>query len=166
MLLLIIIYQDFRYRAVSWVVIPLMFAAFAVNSILTTDVSTFLQSLVFNIGFIFIQLLAVTAYFCIKYGTFINITAKYIGWGDIWFLTVVASVFSPVNFIVFYVMSLLSILIIAITLRLINRNTATTIPLAGAMALILLMVVSVNSFNRGFDFQNDQVFLSLLISSI
>ena len=103
-LLSVIVYQDFRYRAISWVTLPLLFATFTANYILETDFNSFLQSFLFNIGFIVFQLIAVTVYFSLKNRAITNITSKYIGWGDILFFTVASAVFSPVNFIVFYLL--------------------------------------------------------------
>lgn len=166
LLLSIIVYQDFRYRAISWATLPLLFAAFTANSILATDFNSFLQSFLFNIGFIIFQLVAVTAYFSLKNRAITNITSKHIGWGDILFFTVAAAAFSPVNFIVFYLLSLISILIIAIAYRLIKRNSATTIPLAGGMALLFFVFYSFSNFSNTIDLHNDQVLLSVLVASL
>lgn len=166
LLLSIIVYQDFHYRAISWATLPLLLVAFIINSVLSTGFNSFLQSFLFNTGFIVFQLVAVTAYFSMKNRAITNITSKYIGWGDILFFTVAAAAFSPVNFIVFYLLSLISTLIIAVAYRLIKRDSATTIPLAGGMALLLFIFYSFGNFSNTIDLHNDQVLLSVLVASL
>ncbi len=162
-LLAVIVYQDFRFRAISWFTLPLLFVAFAINSILSTDFNLFLRSFLFNIGFIVFQLFAVTAYFSIKNRAITNITSKHIGWGDILFFTVAAAIFTPVNFILFYLLTLITTLIIAVAYRLIKRDSTITIPLAGAMALLLLVFYSFSNFSNAIDLHNDQFLLSALV---
>lgn len=169
----VIAYQDFRYRAISWITIPLLFSAFSIHSIFATDFNNFLQSFFFNAGFIFIQLLVVTAWFSLKSRAIINITIKYIGWGDILFFLVAAAVFSPVNFILFYLLSIFSTLVYAIGFRFLKRSTGienlpngSQIPLAGAMALLLFVFYSLGSFSHVIDLQSDHQALSFLMEAL
>lgn len=173
LLLSVIAYQDFCYRAISWITIPLLFSAFSINSIFATDFNNFLQSFLFNLGFIFFQLIAVTAWFSLKNQAVINITQKYIGWGDILFFVVAAAVFSPVNFILFYLLSIISTLIYAIGLRLVKKSSAienlpsgSQVPLAGAMALLLFVVYTLDNFSHIIDLQSDQLALFVLGTSV
>lgn len=166
LLLAVIVYQDFRYRAISWVTLPLLFAAFATNTVLKTDFSSFLQSFLFNSGFIVFQLFAVTAYFSLKNRAITNITSKYIGWGDILFFVVTAAVFSPVNFIVFYLVSLIITLASALIYRLVKQTSTFEIPLAGAMALVLILFYAFSNFTNNIDLHNDRFLLTVFAAPL
>lgn len=165
LLLALITYQDFRYRAISWLTIPLLFAAFAADFILTADFRLFMQAFFFNIGFIIFQLFAVTAYFSLKHRAFTNIVSKYIGWGDILFFAVAAAAFSPANFIVFYLSGIIFSLLTALVFRMLKRTLQAEIPLAGVMALLLLLCYSFSHFSYSIDLYNDQLLLAVLMAS-
>lgn len=165
LLLAVIIYQDFRYRAISWITLPLLFIAFAINYILATGINSFLHAFLLNNGFIVFQLIAVTAYFSFKNRSLINIASEYIGWGDILFFVVAAAVFSPVNFIVFYLLCIIVVLLVALAYRAFKKTSSFTIPLAGAMALILALFYFFAESFLSFDIRNDEIFLTAFMLS-
>lgn len=83
------------------------------------------------------QLLLVWAYLSIKNKQLVNMTANYLGLGDILFLMAITFYLSPVNYILFYVGSLIVVLIYTLITRFFNKNTNQEIPLAGLQALML-----------------------------
>lgn len=152
LLLGLIAWQDFRFRAVNWIFFPvfLLLAYFSTASevgyqeaFLTTGI---------NIGFLSINLLFVFLYLSIKNKTIINFTGDFFGWGDILFLVALAALVSPANFILFFIASLMLVcLLVLIIARL--RNS---IPLAGLQSVFLLPVFVVNWFSSSSLFHNQQ----------
>lgn len=161
--LLFLSYQDFRYRAISWWLIPVLVLAFGYMEISTIGGDQFLANIALNLGFIVFQLAVLTLYFSIKNREFINIINIYLGIGDVLFFVVLASVFSFVNYIFFLVTSFVLVMTGFMIFKNIKRNTNPEIPLAGAMSLILVISMACNAFVN-IDFYNDNIIPNFLIS--
>jgi hypothetical protein len=159
-----IAYQDFVSRRVSWIFFPLL----AVAGMLHTfeGLHSWRQSLFYagcNATFLAIQLTVLMGYFFVR-GKMVGGTAgrvrtirgiidHQIGLGDILFLVAACFFFSPVNFISFYVYSLLLSLAIAMGRMVVKRGggwsgreagwkggeAGWSIPLAGLQAVFLLL---------------------------
>jgi hypothetical protein len=146
-----IAYQDFVSRRVSWIFFPLL----AVAGMLHTfeGLHSWRQSLFYagcNAAFLAIQLTVLMGYFFVrgkmvggrgirKVRGFRHVIDHQIGLGDILFLVAACFFFSPVNFISFYVYSLLLSLAIAMGWMLVKRGGGWSIPLAGLQAVFLLL---------------------------
>jgi len=145
-LLCVIIYQDFRYRSLS-------ISALAGGLVVATASSLMLngwkQALTFagiNILLIVVQLMGITIYFSIKKRKITNIINTYFGAGDLWFYTVVAFCFSPLNFVIFNLVSCIIILIIYAIARCATGYNST-IPFAGWMAIMLILIVGSHAWH-------------------
>jgi hypothetical protein len=90
-----------------------------------------------NLAFFLVQLILISAYFSIRHRCMINITTNYLGLGDILFLICISAYLSPLNYILFYVISLFAALCVALMQFLIQRKAAYKIPLAGLQAFFL-----------------------------
>jgi hypothetical protein len=134
----LIIYQDFKYRAISWWTIPLLF----LSSIGVAIHSFYFdwKVIIVNLTLVAFQYLGVTLYFSIKNQKIINITRHYLGLGDLLFLLAITPLFAPLHFCCFLIGSLLLTLILTVLLSLLNR-TLKTIPLAGFLSLYLLLLI-------------------------
>lgn len=129
--LAIVIYQDCKDRAISVWTLPVIFGValwYAITNPFWEQ--TFLW---FNLGFISIQLIGLTLYFSIKHRQWINITQQYLGWGDIWFFFALSPLFSPVQFVFFFIGSLIVTLLIVFLYNQLVRPIPT-IPLAAAFS--------------------------------
>jgi hypothetical protein len=154
--LVLLVYQDFKDRLVDWYIFPILFM-----SGITYDFQFSHQfnviPLLIGIQFLGIQLLSITAYFSLKHKRLTGIIDTQIGLGDIlcWFSLL--PYFSVVNFIVFYISSLLlSILIYTLFL------TKETIPLAGIQSLFFLIIFMIVSATDNITFlQSDSLLLML-----
>ncbi len=131
-LLLIMTVQDFKERAISWWLIPLLFiCSFGVG---WHTLGNNLWFIVFiNSLFLFIQLLGLSLYFSIKHRKLVNITEEYLGIGDILFFLPLCFLFSPLHLIVFFISSFICILIGYFLWK--QYQPIQSIPLAGAMAI-------------------------------
>ena len=126
----------------------------AVVAIGVNEMKFELNTILINLAFIFLQLLFLTIYFSIRQKQVIDITKAYLGWGDILFWIALSFLFSPLNFFSFYFISMLLSLISALVIRGI-RKEASTIPLAGIQAFVLVFVLVINFFFHFTAFQDD-----------
>jgi hypothetical protein len=140
---LVIIYQDFKERAISVWTIPFIF--FLSLYLAWSNVFWEPWFLLFNLCFIGIQLLGVTVYFSIKHRKWINVTQNYLGLGDVLFFVAIAPLFAPLQFCSFFIGALLLILITTGIYHLSVRKLAT-IPLAGAMSICWLLYAAFLSY--------------------
>jgi hypothetical protein len=159
--LLSIAYQDFKDRAVYWFLFLFLFMVLGILSIIKTGIEQTGMNLLLNSAFVTLQLLLATTYFSIKNCKLTNIFANYFGVGDLLFLFSVSAGFSFVNFIAFYIVSLLLTILLFIAVVIKQQNRAYQIPLAGAQALFYLLLLSVNTANNSFNLLNDSKILSL-----
>lgn len=141
----IVIIQDFRERAISWWTLPWVLLG-GVYSAWSSELWE-PWFLLFNGGFILIQLLGVSLYFSIKHKTWVNITQHHLGLGDILFFFAITPLFSPVHFCSFFIGSLLLTLLVAGIYHLLVKHIKT-IPLAGAMSISWLVYKAVLYVNN------------------
>ncbi len=152
--------QDFKSRSIRfwWLIYPVAaISAFflAKNELPTTSL---LSGAVFNILFIVMQLLVLTVYFSFKHRKLVSIFDRFLGWGDVLLFIVFCFLFSPVNFILFYMLStFLSLCLALCWLQKIDKR----IPLAGLQASMYLIVLAINWVIPSFSCYNDQWLLTV-----
>lgn len=139
-LLAVIVYQDFRHKLLSSVIVlALLFLAF-LNSVLLNGWSQALIFMGINLLLISLQLAGVMAYFSIKHKKVVNVVNTYLGSGDLWFYGILVCSFSPVNFVVFNLASCF-ITLIAYGFMGCFALKNKPIPFAGCLALMMILVV-------------------------
>lgn len=136
-LTLIIFVQDLIFRAVSWVVFPsltiLFFFQKWIKGELLREVTT---GWLYNIIFLFVQLLLVSIYFSIKTRSWTNIMRELLGWGDVLFLVCIGAYYTFIPYITFYVSSIVLALALWLLIQQLLQSASKQIPLAGLQALI------------------------------
>ena len=160
--LAVIVFQDFKYRAISWYLIPLAFLTLLAKGLATTTTIIFFENSFFNAVFILLQLILISVYISIKNKKRTNIVNSYLGIGDILFFAVLCVAFSPANFIVFFIVSLVLTLIGFIVYKIIFKSAKAEIPLAGAMAVLFILLIVTGKFTAGFNLYNDDHVLNML----
>ncbi len=136
LLLLIVIYQDFKSRAIWWGLIPLL--TIAVGVLGFQELGHYLWRFWLINGLFFcLQLLVLTVYFSLKNKKITNITNRHLGLGDILFFIPLSGLFSLWNIIIF----LLTILLVSIFAALLLPKHRQNIPLAGIFAIGLIIVL-------------------------
>ncbi len=155
LLLAVIVLQDMKERRISWVLLPLLLGSFLAQGLFLIPVGELLRYTIFNISFILLQLLVLTAYMSIKNKKLVNIINSHLGIGDVLFFITATAAFSPVNFIVFYIIGLLLTLIFFTAFSRFVKNVSKEIPLAGAMAAVMIVLLLVNQWMPKFNFYND-----------
>ncbi|MDP4209198.1 MAG: hypothetical protein Q8928_10330 [Bacteroidota bacterium] len=160
-ILLIVVYQDFRYRALSVYVLAMALLLAVFYAVL---INGWKQAMVFagiNGLLIALQLAGVWGYFSLKRRSFMSIVNTCIGSGDLLFYAVLALLFSPVNFIVFNLLGYIIILVVFAVLKLMAGYN-NTIPLAGSLALLFCPMVFIDRFVPGFNMYNDYFLMNVL----
>jgi hypothetical protein len=138
LILLMIFLEDIRSRRVHLILFPILASCLIIIGLWRRiDLEDLLQSAWINLLFLSLILLALTAWFSLKERRLINITRQLLGWGDILFLLCIALYFSILNYIFFYMMSLIAVVIFWSLWRLFSKKDNQHIPLAGMQALIL-----------------------------
>lgn len=168
-LLFIIIHQDFKYRAVNWVVFPfLAFFAILYNLISQNTVTQLLKNSMFNLIFIILQFCLLYLYFALKNRKLVSITEK-VGAGDLFFLVAISLLFSPVNFILFYIISLIfSLAFYGINFLIFKTKNPfkISIPLAGLQSLFLIAIFLIEVLFGKLNITNDIFILSKLFPNV
>ena len=161
LLLAVIIYQDFRWRAIHWITLPFLFLLLgwqALNHLTLTEV---VLNTALGFGFVAFQVAALTLYVSLKEKKFVNIARSHLGIGDILFFIAISTGFSFINYLLFYVAGFIITIVGYLFISLLRKNKKGTIPLAGALAGCFLLCMIINGFSRANLFYNDLVLLWL-----
>ncbi len=135
-----ITYQDFKDRAISWwpLVLTLLSALFL--SVSGVGARATFSAWSFSVLFLVVQFALVALAFGLGKKQW-NFFDHLIGWGDVLFLVAIAPLFSTVNFLIFYCVSLVISLVGFGVYKLISKAQETTVPLAGTLSICLLFFV-------------------------
>ena len=77
--LLFLFYQDLRYRAVYWLIFPVLLALLVGVTLGESLGREILISSSLNLAFLMLQLMLLTIYFSMKNKKWVNITKNYLG---------------------------------------------------------------------------------------
>jgi len=159
----IIIYQDLRLRMISWVLLPILFFLGIYTGMAGNGRDYLVEVLLINFMILGAQLLLLITYFSITRRRLVNLTGRYLGWGDILFLVAAMTLFSPVNFILYYTISLVVILAASALYKVLLKPVKFTLPLAGGLALTLMILVISQMFHGPWFYEDALVinYLSL-----
>lgn len=164
LVLMFIFYQDQRYRAVYWICFPLLGTLLLLLKASSTGFQIGLTEAGYGLSFFIIQLLLLSVYFSIKHQRLINITHQHLGLGDILLLLVIPFYLSPGNYVLFYVVSLIVVLVYTLCTWTSNKGERSKhIPLAGLQALLLCMLMVVGFLYPDFTLYNDNWIYLLMI---
>ncbi len=157
-LLALVLYQDLKYRAISWVLLPLLAIVFVLKSLQVVAMGELLQESLINLSFIIAQLLVLTAFISLQQKAFVNIFKSHIGLGDLLFFVVSCTAFSFLNFVLFYTTGLLFVLLSFLLLKQVVKNTKKEVPLAGGLALFMMLIFIYEFMSQPFCFNNEFMF--------
>ncbi|MDB5011810.1 MAG: hypothetical protein JWQ25_12 [Daejeonella sp.] len=155
--LLFLLYQDFKFRAVYWLVFPIVFLLLlAVSFSSGVSIKQTLQNVLLNNAFVAFQLFIVTIYFSIKQKQWIWITKELIGWGDLLFLISISACLSTISYLLFYITSLLFTLLVSVPFILSKSSKSFKVPMAGIQAGFFAMVLLFDWSSTLIDLSSDQ----------
>lgn len=155
-ILALITYYDFKYRAVPLYILVIAVIFGMLVSIFKNGFSGALYYAGVNIFLVIIQLVLTTLYFSIRNKKLTNIINSYLGSGDVLFFLVVIFCFSPVNFIIFIILSGLLILIFYAPSK--KRNL---IPLAGCQSILMCIILYFSNVFKIIQPYNDFFLINL-----
>jgi hypothetical protein len=112
-----------------------------------------------NVSFVGIQLVLLTLYICIKNKRIVNPINSYLGSGDILLFLALTLGFSPLNFLTFYISSILLSLVFFLVWKIITKSKEQEVPLAGILSISLIIVQFVFSSEQ---LHNDSSLISFL----
>ena len=143
-----IFFQDIKTRTVTWFLFPLIAITGILYSVYYSEpLNILFKNSLINTIFLLIQFLLLKAVYFLKNGSNKQLIDKSIGSGDIHFLIACSFFFSPVNFILFYCMSLVFTLLnhlIFKSVRIKKEKLYETVPMAGFQAVFLFVYVLIN----------------------
>jgi len=154
-LLIALVYQDFKSRAISWFLIPLLFIGFVIKGVLSLEFEELATYFGINLLIVLLNLTGVIALVSIKEKKLTNIVDTHLGLGDILFFLVLTVVFSPINFVVFFIGSILLITSLYGVVIALKKDSKFPIPLAGAMSLLLIVCLLGDQFCFFFNAYQD-----------
>jgi len=134
--LALISFYDFKYRALPLYTLAIAFIFSIVGSIYSNGWLVSLYNAGINSLFVGIQMGLITLYFSLRSKKPVNIFRDHLGMGDLLFFAVLVFCFSPVNFILFIILS--GILVLLFYLR---SKKEVLIPLAGCLAFFLVIIL-------------------------
>ncbi|WP_158829397.1 hypothetical protein [Mucilaginibacter lacusdianchii] len=162
--LLMIFAEDMRSRSVHWYLFPLL--ALELGLLHYWQAGQSLLNLLASAGltllFLFLQLALVTAYFSFKNKRFTNITAGLLGWGDVLLLTSLTCYLPLLHFIVFYIGSLVVILLFWIIYQKTVVGKQSTVPLAGLQSLLFVLLLAFSWLHPDLSLVDDSQLIQLL----
>lgn len=155
MVLGMMFYQDLKYRGIYWWLFPLLFFGLFAYSGFVSGWVNVLLFLLWNSFFVLLQVFLLTLYISFRKWKLTNIFKGYFGIGDLLFLISIACAFSVVNYVVFYVVSLLLCIFITHLSKYAKMYSGEKIPLAGYQSLILIGVLLFDRFQSQWKMLSD-----------
>ncbi len=135
-ILIVIGVQDFKHRKVYWFLFPLaLLCCFFIQWNLFSVTMVF-ENFWINILIVSIMLSSVLLYFQIKGVKIIDFFKNKLGIGDVVLFPIPALIFSPVNYVLYLTLGMFLTLILSMVLN--NKNKS--IPLAGYLSIILVVI--------------------------
>lgn len=135
-LLSLIAYQDYRYRAVSWILFPLLAVLFGVLTFICGNAFLLVIYTLTNLVFLSLNMAILALYFIFRKVTIRSLFTVYLGIGDLLFFCCLCFLFNPKRYILFYLVSLILAAIAFSLIRLVKKKTS--IPLAGFQSIVLI----------------------------
>ncbi|KAA9324914.1 hypothetical protein [Adhaeribacter soli] len=164
-LLLLILIQDLKDRAVTWFLFPALALVCYFYSARLLSHAAVWQNWLLNIGFLACELAFISLYLMLKHRKLVWPMQGYMGWGDVCFWVAAAFLFPLPNFAVYFLVSLLFSLIIHLWLRHVSGFYAQkhTVPLAGFQALFLAGLFLVQIFVPALIFTDEFLVVGLFL---
>lgn len=162
-ILAIMFYQDLKLRAIYWILFPLLFLILLIRNLYHTNIEDLLEAVLYNFGYILLIFLSMKAFFSFLRGKQTKIIDRVMGTGDVFFLIALAVFFSPFNFILFFVLSKLIVILIVAIHNLVREKQMRKVPLAGFQAAILMILYIYNLYSGKIEFSSDEWLVDYLV---
>lgn len=142
--LFMIFIQDYKDRAVHLFYFITTFALAVVIAVYQKQV---LNQIIYSVVFLFLNFLCLKLYFKLKKVALPkDLSFGGLAIGDVVFLIVIIPLFDFYNYLIFFVSGMLFSLILHFSVKLFKKEENQTVPLAGYLALYLLIIIVITSF--------------------
>ncbi len=163
-ILLLIFVQDILSRSVYWIVFPILVISFVTLRVISNkQLADVPWTVLVNCCFLTLQLLLVSAWFSLRRGKLVNIMSELLGWGDILFLISLCFYLSVLNFLFFYIISLISILLLWFGYQNTVVKKDRYIPLAGLQAILFMFFFITDQWIKHVDLTKDDWLLQFIM---
>jgi hypothetical protein len=139
--LLIMLWQDWKYRRIH-VVLPML--VFAIGMFMVNGLVIY-KAILINMAFFAIVFSSLVLYMSLKAKAFLNPLEHYFGLGDVLFYLAITPFFDVKQYAVFFITSMLFALLMQLLVK--KHSNHTTVPLAGFSSLLLCIVVLVDALS-------------------
>ncbi len=157
-ILCVIAYQDFMYREIYWFLFPLLICFLMIQGYLKyTDFIIYLKICVINMTILVIQLCLLLCYLLFKGQKFKSIINESIGIGDIAMFISCTFAFSTMNYVSFYLSSLIISLLIWSIARSYKITRSELIPLTGFISSYAIVIIAIDIFSNHIDRLTDSL---------
>jgi hypothetical protein len=150
-----IAWQDFKFRAVYWWLFVWLLIALAAAKYLQADWHELQHDFTINAIFLLMQIIFLHVYFSLKERKIINLFKGYFGLGDLFFLVAIAAYFSFFNYLLFYLSSLLMVIMVNTALSYTAKRHDKKIPLAGEQAILLALLLITDQLSTEINLTSD-----------
>ncbi len=161
-ILLLIFAQDILSRSVYWFLFPLFSISLVVVRTMQHPFSAIWPPVLINLGFLGLQLLLLSLYFSLKEKKIVNVTSHLLGMGDVLFLCSIAFYCTVLNYVFFYIASLLMVLSFWQIFQWVCSRKDKHIPLAGLQSLLFALFLASGWWMKFFDLTDDAWLLNLI----
>ncbi len=156
--LLIVVIQDFRFRAVHWIMFPVLWILLVADSLIGLKFMPYISGTAINLLIILIQSLILYTYYMLQGKNHKFIITRILGVGDMLFIIIMAFAFTWTSFMFYYIAGLLFALLVWIIIRKIAKEETGLVPLAGLLALYMIIIMLVDialpAYGRSTDIIN------------
>jgi hypothetical protein len=150
LLLSILLYQDFKERHFSAIILPCLFFLFVFFNISSIGLSEYLNNIKINLICAVLVFFMLSLLISLKSRKLVNITKSHFALGDLLFYFTCCFLFSFLNyFIFFFLLTPLLTIISIMIIRIVKKDLNNQIPLAGIQSGILMLFFVSQMF---FDF--------------
>ncbi|MFM2016879.1 MAG: hypothetical protein RL007_535 [Bacteroidota bacterium] len=151
--------QDFRSRSISVWLLPVICVSLTVTQWVQSDWSVIGYNAAVNMILLLGLYIAMTIWFSLKARSWVRLDDVYIGRGDLLLLLLLAPVFAPFNYLLFFISGSAAALVVYGILNLFRPDAKRLIPLAGMLGITLVLfclyeLISDGSFRLSSDFLN------------
>lgn len=139
LLLGLLIYEDLRYRAYHWLLLPLLLALLIIKAGYFLPWGELLGNLAYNVGVVGVLFLGVKLFLALKEGRAGVVLDRALGSGDLLLMGILGAAFSPFNFVLFLTfVFIVALLFSGLTRLLMPVRRNSTVPLAGVLSLTMI----------------------------
>jgi len=163
MVLVLMAYQDFKYRGIYWWLFPLLCFGLLRYSSITTGWQLVYSAATLNAVFLLVQVVLISLYISVKRGRFTNIFKGFFGLGDLLFLCCTACCFSVMNYVLFYIISLFLTIAFTLGLKFLSVQMKEKIPLAGYQAILLMALMVADRVQDSWHLFSDEMLLNFTV---